>query len=250
MDLELNNKVALITGSSSGLGLAIAKGLAAEGANIILNGRNAETLQRSATQFPGCQSVVADVSDSQNCQHLIDEVIAQHGKLDILICNVGSGASVPPGEESAEEWRRVIATNLYPATQMVSAATPALAETKGVIVCVSSICGIEALGCPVAYAAAKSALNSFVANIARPLAKQGIRINALAPGNILFPGSVWERKLSENAEAVQAMLDKEVAQKRLGSAEEVADFSAFLASPRSSYATGTTYILDGGQIRS
>lgn len=250
MDLELQDKVTLVTGSSSGLGFAIAETFVGEGACVVLNGRNSETLQASVERLPNSQGVVADVRDNGDCNFLISETIRKHNRLDILVCNVGSGSSVPPGEENDQEWQRVIDENLFSTIRIIQAATPALTASNGVIVCISSICGIDVLGCPVAYAGTKAALNNFVANTARPLAKQGVRINALAPGNILFPGSVWARKLKENATTVQTMLNREVAMSRLGTAKEVADFCVFLASARCSFATGSTYVLDGGQIRS
>jgi len=102
----------------------------------------------------------------------------------------------------------------------------------------------------VTYSAAKAALNSYVRGISRPYAAKGIRINAVAPGNLLYGGSVWEQKLAEDATAVQAMLDREVAQRRLGTPEEIADWVIFLSSPRASFATGEIFIVDGGQVRS
>jgi len=89
-----------------------------------------------------------------------------------------------------------------------------------------------------------------VRGIARPLALENIRINAVAPGNLLYEGSVWEQKLAEDASAVQAMLNREVALRRLGKSEEIADFVAFLVSPRSAFSTGAVFIVDGGQVRS
>jgi 3-oxoacyl-[acyl-carrier protein] reductase len=171
-------------------------------------------------------------------------------RLDVLVCNVGSGASMPPGSETQAEWHRVLALNLLSATNAVSACAPLLRRNSGSIVCISSICGLEALGCPLPYGAAKAALNSYVRGAARWLGADGIRINAIAPGNIVFPGSVWERKLREDEAGVKAMLDRDVALRRLGNPEEVADLTAFLASPRSSFTTGAVYVLDGGQVRS
>lgn len=250
MNLELTGKVALVTGSSSGIGYSIAQALLTEGAIVVLNGRNKKTLSAAVNNMPGTLGFAADVRDSQACKGLVNDVLKQFGHIDILVCNVGSGASVAPGEENYDEWRHMIDVNLYTTTQMVDAAKDALTFAGGNIVCISSICGIEALGAPVAYASAKAALESFVRNISRPLGKCGIRINSVAPGNILFPGSVWERKLNANKSEVEAMLVRDVALSRLGKPKDVANLVTFLASSAASFITGATYIVDGGQTRS
>lgn len=250
MNLDLVGKVALITGSSSGIGFSIAKTLFAEGAIVVLNGRNKESLYNAAKNFSIACAFEADVTNSQACTDLVNNTIAKYGRIDILVCNVGSGVSVPAGEETAEEWQRMFNINLYSTTQMVEAAKNALAETGGNIVCISSICGIEAIGAPIAYASAKAALESFVRNISRPLGKCGVRINSVAPGNIMFPGSVWEKKMNENKLAVESMLTREVALNRLGSPKDIANLVAYLVSPVASFITGTTFVVDGGQHRS
>ena len=119
------------------------------------------------------------------------------------------------------------------------------------IVCVSSICGLEVVpGAPVTYSSAKAALHAYVRGISRPLGKMGVRINAVAPGNILFDGSVWSRKLAEDAGAVRNMLEYDVSLARLGTPRDVAELVAYLASPRASFATGGVWTLDGGQVHS
>ncbi len=251
MDLGLSGKVALVTGSSRGLGKSIAASLYAEGCRVMLNGRDRDALEQQARGLGEYAAyTVADVTDPAACRALMRKTEERFGRLDILVCNVGSGASVPPGRETPDEWRRVFDVNLASATNAVEAAGELMQRQGGAIVCVSSICGLEVLGAPVTYSAAKAALNAYVRGIARPLAARSIRINAVAPGNLLFEGSVWERKLSENAGAVQTMLDRDVALKRLGSPEEISDFVVFLASPRASFATGAVFVVDGGQLRS
>lgn len=248
VDLLLTNKRALVTGSSRGIGRAIARALVIEGANVLLNGRSLAALESAAMEL-SCGFVQGDVFEVTDCERIAEEVEAQAGGLDILVCNVGSGASVPPGQETVAEWERMLRVNLLGTIQVVEKFRSLLSKSEGVILCISSICGMEALGCPIAYAGSKAALNSFVRGAARPLARLGIRINALAPGNIIFPDSVWERKIAENESAVHTMLEREVAMRRLGTAEEIANFAAFLVSPRSSFATGGVFVVDGGQLR-
>ncbi|KVN37987.1 oxidoreductase [Burkholderia pyrrocinia] len=248
MDLELNGKVALVTGSSRGIGKAIAAALASEGCRVIVNGRDADVLDGVAAELKAA-AVAGDVSTRAGADAVLEQAVAIHGRVDIVVCNVGSGASVPPGQEGEAEWLRMLQINLMSATNTVAAARPYLGAQGGAILCISSICGSAALGAPVAYSAAKAALDSFVRGAARYLAPENIRINALAPGNILFEGSTWERKLAADADAVATMLKCEVAMARLGTAQEVASMAAFLCSAKASFATGALFVLDGGQLR-
>ena len=249
MQLDLAEKVALVTGSSKGIGWAIAQTLHAEGCRVALNGRNESDLTVATSQLDGSIGVAGDVTEPAEAQQIVAEVLKAFGRLDILVCNVGSGRSVSPGNETADEWQRVFALNLWSTTNSVEAAREALVASKGVIVCISSICGLEVIsGAPVTYSAAKSALHAYVRGIARPFGKLGVRINAVAPGNILFDGSVWARKLAEDRPAVQAMLVKDVALGSLGTPADVASLVAYLASPRSGFATGGVWALDGGQV--
>lgn len=251
MQLELSGKTALVTGSSKGIGRAIAEVLHAEGCRVALNGRNHDDLATATAELAGSIAVAGDVTCPEEARHVVSEVVKSFGRIDILVCNVGSGRSVPPGEETAEEWQRVFALNLWSTTNTVEAAREALAASKGAIVCISSICGLEVIpGAPVTYSAAKAALHAYVRGIARPLGKQGVRINTVAPGNVLFEGSVWSRKLQEDARTVDSMLERDVALGRLGTPREVAELVAYLASPRSGFASGAIWTLDGGQVHS
>lgn len=251
MQLNLSGKTALVTGSSRGIGLAIAEALHVEGCRVALNSRNSDELENVAARFPGAIAVAGDVTESAEAQSVVSEVLSSFGKLDVVVCNVGSGQSVSPGEETLEEWQRVFGLNLWSTTNTLAAARDALADSKGAIVCISSICGLEVIaGAPITYSAAKAALHAYVRGMARPLGKQGVRINAIAPGNILSESSVWSSKLSENGAAVQTMLERDVALRRLGTPQDVASLVVYLASARAGFASGGIWTLDGGQVHS
>ena len=251
MNLDLYGKVALVTGSSRGIGRAIAQTLYDEGCRVALNGRNAKELAKVTASLPGALGVVGDVTSAEVAKRVVAEVVHKFGMLDILVCNVGSGSSVQPGNETPEEWQRVFKLNLWSTTNSVEAARESLAASKGSIVCISSICGLEVVpNAPVTYSAAKAALHAYVRGIARPLGKIGVRINAVAPGNILFESSVWLSKLNEDKESVEAMLLRDVAMGSLGVPQDIANLVAYISSSRANFATGSIWALDGGQIRS
>jgi 3-oxoacyl-[acyl-carrier protein] reductase len=221
MNLNLNGKNVLITGSSRGIGLGIAQQFAAENCNIVLNGR-AKNSQKALDSIRGSHYVAGDVSTEEGAKNVVNEAVKILGSLDILVCT----------------------------TCTVEAATSYLEKASGVVICISSICGCEVIpGAPVTYSVAKAALNAYIRGVSRPLGNHGIRICGLAPGNILFDGSVWDRKMVEDSKAVSGMLEENVALKALGNLEQIASLATFLASPKSNFTTGSVWVIDGGQTR-
>ncbi len=250
MDLNLKNKRVIVTGSSKGIGLEIVTKFVSEGANVIMNSRNESFIDRFKNN-KNCNFIQADVTKPEGAELLVNKSTELLGGIDILICNVGSGKSVEPGNENFSEWQEVFSKNFFSTTNCIESAKPHLSESNGCIVCISSICGSEFIeGAPVTYSVAKSSINSYVKLISRSLSDNNIRINAISPGNIIFDGSTWEDKLKKNSNAVQNMLLENVPLKRLGDASEVANLALYLSSDLSSFITGAVWTIDGGQTRS
>lgn len=248
MDLNLNNKNFLVTGSTRGIGLSIAKELLIERSSVIITGRNTSTYDEIKTELSDNHCFLsADLCTDDGINKVIDHV-KSIGGLDGIVFNLGSGASVPPGQETHEEWKRVFDINFFSATTLMEKIGPFLNENASVVF-ISSIVAHAALGAPLTYSAAKAAINSYATGLSKVLAGRNIRVNTVSPGNIYFPGGTWDRKLKENAEKVQSMLDKEVALKRLGRPEEISSVVTFLLSSKSSFMTGSKIVVDGGQLK-
>ena len=252
MDLGLAGKVAIVTGSSRGIGRGIATRLAEEGAHVVLCARGADDLDAAVRAVPGqgrTIGVVVDVTSVDGATALVDAAVEQLGGLDIVINNVGgSGARSFDGMD-ADDLQTVLDRNLFPALNVSRAALPALRERGGgVIAMIASIWGREGGGGP-GYNIAKAAEISLAKAMARDLAQDGIRVLSVAPGSTLFPGGSWERRLREDPEGMAAFIERELPWGRLGSVEEVADAVTFLVSPRASWIVGACVTVDGGQSR-
>jgi len=249
MELSLADKNVLITGSSKGIGFEIAKKFHEEGCNVIINGRDKYDLEKAQSKLRGSRALCLDFRNFTETQEKIKVIMENIKYLDILVCNIGNGKSVPPGQENYHEWQKVFSANLWPTTNAIENFKNYIKKDSGAIICISSICGLEVInGAPITYSVAKAALNAYVKAISRPLGKDGIRINAVAPGNILFEGSTWQSKLEKNPDNVEKMLKDNVTLNTFGKPIDIANLVLYLSSPISNFITGSIFTLDGGQI--
>jgi 3-oxoacyl-[acyl-carrier protein] reductase len=257
MDLGLRDKVALITGSSRGLGLASARAMAAEGCRVCLCARTETRLAEAARELrevagadDRVTTAAADVSTADGVRHVVDDAVATFGGLDILVNNVGLGRGGGLVETSDADWQEAIDQTLMPAVRASQLAVPHMKRRGGgVIIMIASIFGREAGG-RMTYNAVKAAEISLARSLAQQLAPDNIRVLSVSPGSILFPGGSWWKRQQETPEAIAQFVRQELPFGRFGTAEEVGDVVAFLASPRASWVAGTSVVVDGCQSRS
>src|SRR5262245_35843190 len=254
MDLGLKGKVAMISGASRGIGRAIALGLAAEGCRLSLCARGQagvdQVVQEVRRQSVETLALAVDVTKEEEAQHWVEETQHRFGRVDILINNVGG--SRPGGNltASTEDWQGGFALNFFSALDLCRLVVPLMSVQKsGCVINIASIYGRE-WGGPMTYNAAKAAMISLSKEMARELAPQGIRVNSVAPGSILFPGGSWEKRQKENPEGIAAFVKAELPFGRFGKPEEVADVVVFLASDRAHWVSGACINVDGCQSRS
>ena len=234
-------QVVLITGSSSGIGAAAARQFAATGATVIINSvTSVDAGQALAAELPDATYVQADVADEADAARLIEEVVATHGRLDVLVNNAGTTAVIPHGDLEAanpEVWRRIFDTNVIGTWQLTVAAVPHLrASGKGQVLNVSSLAGERPVGSSIPYACSKAALSHMTRLLANTLGPD-IRVNAVAPGLVDTP---WTAEWDVVREFVKAQAPLQ----RSATPEDVAEVIMGLA--RSTYMTGQIVLVDGG----
>ena len=256
MDLQLTDKIALVTGSSRGLGFASARALLDEGCKVAVCARARERLDAAAAQLHGQDAedrvlaVQADLSTAEGVATVLDRTVESFGGVDILVNNVGRAGGGGIVETGDAEWEAAFDETLYPAIRASRLAVPHMrARGGGAIIMIASIWGRESGG-RMTYNAVKAAEISLAKSMARELAPDGIRVNSVAPGSISFPGGSWHRRQQEDPEGMAAFVRDQLPFGRFGRAEEVGAVVAFLASPRASWVSGACVTVDGCQSRS
>ena len=261
MDLGLNGKVAVITGGSVGIGLAVADGLAAEGVNVVLAARQADRLEAAALDIAKRRGVRAlavpcDVSTPAGTDQLIAATEQAFGGADILINNAGTGSNETIQEAPDDKWNAYWQLHVMAAVRLARGFVPAMKRRGGgVILHTASICAAQPLWYEPIYNVTKAALMMFSKTLANEVVKDGIRVNTVNPGLILTPDWIKTAKqLTEDTGGdwqghLDAVAREHAPIDRFGSPEELANFYVFLCSDKASYSVGSTYFVDGGMLK-
>jgi 3-oxoacyl-[acyl-carrier protein] reductase len=261
MDLQIADRAALVCGSSSGLGLAIATALAAEGCRVALNGRNPDRLQRAVDRLRSqtdaeVRGFQADVSVPSDAGDLVARVGAAFGSVDILLCNAGGPPATTFAQADATVWLRALELNLLSTIQLCRAAVPGMRERGwGRVLCLTSIAAKQPLGDLILSTTGRAGVLGFAKALADEVAADGVTVNVLCPGYMRTERSVelMEHRAAAGGESVDTVVERlgaAIPMRRMGDPAELAAVAAFLASERASYLTGTAIQVDGGFIRS
>ena len=257
MNLGLGGKLAVITGGSVGIGLAVAEGFAAEGANVLITARGEERVTSEAARIAakygvGAHGVAADVATAEGCAKVV-AAAAQLGGAHILINNAGTGSNETIAEADDAKWQYYWDLHVMAAVRLGRGLVPQMkAHGGGVIIHNASICAVQPLWYEPIYNTTKAALMMFSKTLANEVVGDNIRVNTVNPGLVLTPDWIKTAKeiAGENWEAhLQSVADEAGGMKRFASPEELANFFVFLCSDRASYATGSTYFVDGGWLK-
>ncbi|MRG56729.1 glucose 1-dehydrogenase [Phyllobacterium sp. SYP-B3895] len=246
---SFHDKVVIITGGSSGIGLAAAKQFAAQGAKVLITGRRSGVLQEITAANPNIEGLVADAADPAAAHQTVDAAIRRWGRLDVLVNNAGAGAIRPLIESDADTISSVFAVNVTGPLLLAAAAVPHLAETKGTIINMSSTFGSKAAAVLSIYGSSKAAVEHLTRCWALELAPQGIRVNAIAPGPV--ESDFLRDRMNLSPEEIVAVIEQErkaIPLGRRGVPDDVAMWIVHLADPRATWMTGQVIAVDGGLV--
>ncbi len=255
MDLGLKDKVVFVAGASRGIGLGIVETCLAEGAKVAMAARGAEALEAEKSRLADIYgadrlwSQTGDLRDSATVDAMVAEIEKSFGPLWGVVANVGLHPCPPGFEVDDETWRSGMSQNLDSAFILARAALRMMQPRgEGSILFISSIAGLSGLGTPLTYGTAKAAMNHLGKELAAVAGPSGVRVNVIAPGNIIFPDGDWEKRVNgEKGTSVMRWIKREVPLQRFGKPEEIGSAAAYVLSPRASFVTGAIIPVDGGQ---
>ena len=247
MAFDFKDKRVVVCGGSRGIGRAVALGFAAAGAAVSICARGAATLEATRAELAGfghpTHAGACDLADAAAIARYVGDAAAALGGIDVLVNNASAFGSA----DTAEAWAASLAIDMMAVVHASHAALPFLKQSKGAIVTTSSISALRPAARQPPYGAIKAAVIHYTSSQAAMYAREGIRVNAVAPGSIEFPGGLWERRKTENPDLYNRTF-RSIPFGRMGTAEEVANVVLFLASPLAAWVTGQTIVVDGGQL--
>jgi 3-oxoacyl-[acyl-carrier protein] reductase len=253
MKLELDEKVIIVSGSSRGIGKGICQVLLGEGAFVALTGRDESSLKQTNEEinreYPNQSIYVAgDLNERSTLENIRSKVLGRWSQIDGIVANAGAVKPVPEWDIQESDWQWYFKANFEIAFRFITHFIPDLKVTKGNVVITSSIAGIEDIGgAPLPYSSSKAALNMYAKGLASKLASDSIRVNTVAPGNIVFPGGNWDLKSKKNPRDIQKMLREKVPLQSFGEPSDIGNMVAFLLSSKAKFITGSCFVVDGGQ---
>lgn len=257
MDLHLKDTTALIAGATQGIGLATAQAFLREGANVVVTGRSQDRLDRTAEFLSQEKSpatimtFAGDMTQANDIEAVLEQAWGRFGAIDSLVANVGSGVGKRGLDNEQDDWTDSFQHNFFGSVLMAQSVLKRMQKRQsGNVTFIGSIAGIEAINAPLPYSAAKAALHGAMKGLAVQAGPFGVRVNAIAPGNILFEGGSWAEKLKHQREKFEGYIAQEVSLQRFGTPQEIADLVVFISSPRGAFITGSVIVADGGQTRS
>jgi 3-oxoacyl-[acyl-carrier protein] reductase len=240
------SRTALVTGSTKGIGLDIAKRLASSFSHLGINGRNLQDIEAVVKSSNKFFPAVANANNLEEVLSLRDLIKSEFGNLDLLVCNIGGGVALKTPAD-AEEWQRVLNLNLYSAINFVEIMKDIIPDQTGKIIFIGSIAENSSVDAPLPYSVAKAALNLYSKKIAKEFAARGIRVNSLILGNILFEGSSWQKRIEKEPQETLSYIHTNVPLNIFGTTSEIAAWCEFLSSDEIRFTTGATIYIDGGQ---